>query len=228
MISLLLPSRQRPQNIQRLWESVIHTADKPDDIEIIVYLDKDDPQLDSYLELKLKNVTFYTTKRTVLSEYWNKAYKKAKGPIFMHCGDDIIFRTKGWDTTVKQAFKESNDKLIFVHGDDGGGNGPNFGTHGFIHKNWVDISGFFVPPYFASDYNDTWLNDVANMLGRRVYVDILTEHMHFAFGKSEIDITHQERLERHRTDNVDQLYASKIQERQDNADKIRMVIEEQK
>ena len=100
-----------------------------------------------------------------------------------------------------------------------GGNGANFGTHGFIHRNWVDTVGYFVPPYFSSDYNDTWLNDVANMIDRRIYVDIKTEHMHPAFNKGPMDQTHIERLQRHQEDNVDALYATKLPERQADADK---------
>lgn len=223
MISILLPSRNRPENVKRLWESVVSTADNLEDIEMIVALDKDDPQLEAY-NLAIGNGKTLIVDRTVLSVYWNKCQEVAKGPIFMHCGDDIIFRTKGWDTTVKAAFDEYDDKIVFIHGDDGGGNGQNFGTHGFIHQNWVDAVGYFVPPYFSSDYNDTWLNDVSNMLSRRKYVDILTEHMHPAFGKGPMDITHEERLTRHRTDGVDAMYANKAEERIQDSNKLREVM----
>ena len=45
----------------------------------------------------------------------------------------------------------------------------NFLTHGFLHRNWVETVGYFVPPYFSSDFNDTWLNEVADMIGRKIY-----------------------------------------------------------
>lgn len=221
MISILLPSRNRPENITRLWDSVVATADDTSQIEMILAIDKDDPQRAEYFNVQPDNCQILVVDRTVLSVYWNLCQQAAKGPIFMHCGDDIIFRTPGWDTVVRDEFDRSEDKIIFVHGDDGGGNGQNFGTHGFIHQKWVDSVGYFVPPYFSSDYNDTWLNDVANMLGRRVYVDILTEHMHPAFGKGPMDITHQERLTRHRNDGVDGLYANKQEERIQDANKLK-------
>lgn len=220
MISILLPSRNRPENIERLWNSVKDTADNVDDIEIVIAVDNDDPQLEAYKKWKP-----IIMDRTVLSVYWNKCYEAARGPIFMHAGDDIIFRTKGWDTAVLQAFNEHPDNIVFVHGDDGGGNGQNFGTHGFIHRDWAEAVGYFVPPHYVSDYNDTHLNDVANMIGRRKYIDILTEHMHFAFGKGPLDTTHQERLERHREQNVDQLYASKRDEREQDANKLRALMQ---
>lgn len=225
MISILLPSRNRPDNIKRLWDSIVNTAADLEDIEMIVAVDKDDPQLKAYVGLsKTEPIHLITMDRTVLSVYWNECQKVARGPIFGHMGDDIIFRTPNWDVSVKGAFDEYEDKIVFVHGDDGGGNGSNFGTHGFIHQNWVDAVGYFVPPYFSSDYNDTWLNDVSNMLSRRKYVDILTEHMHPAFGKGPMDTTHEERLARHRTDGVDAMYSNKAEERIQDSNKLREVM----
>lgn len=219
MISLLLPSRGRPGNIERLWNSAKETADG--EIEMTVRLDDDDPS--KYPEIE--GVKYLYGPRDVLSKYWNECYEHAVGPIFMHCGDDIIFRTQGWDTIVHDKFNEHNDRIVFVHGDDGLHNAA-FGTHGFIHKNWVDAVGYFVPPYFSSDFNDTWLNDVANDIGRRAHVPILTEHMHFVNGKGPLDQTHQDRLDRHHTDNVDALYHSNEMrvKRQNDAEKLRRVM----
>lgn len=221
MISLLLPTRNRHDNLKRFVESAVSLADNSNDIEIVAYIDADDPSYDGKIP---KVVRVVRGDRIVLSQMWNRCAEVAGGPIFGHMGDDIIFRTKGWDTVVKAAFEEFEDKIVFVHGDDGGGNGQNFGTHGFIHQNWVDAVGYFVPPHYVSDYNDTHLNDVANMIGRRVYVDILTEHMHPAFGKGPLDITHQERLQRHRDSNVDALYANKAEERIQDSNKLREVM----
>lgn len=223
MISLLLPSRGRPFNVQRLAESALTHAADPDDIELIVYIDNDDY---SYIgRVFPPQVTIYKTQRTLLSNYWNMAYDKARGPIYMHCGDDIVFQTEGWDDKVKAAFERYPDKIALIFGDDGDPNkDKNFGTHSFIHKNWVDAVGYFVPPYFSSDFNDTWLNEVADMIGRKEQIDILTEHMHFAFQKGELDLTHAERLVRHWKDNTPALYEEKAAERIADAEKLRKVM----
>lgn len=227
MISILLPTRNRPDNLRRLIKSIQETADDKKDIEMVVYIDNDDKSYDqeSWGDVGGPRVQTVKGERIILSKMWNVCYEKAQGPIYMHCGDDIIFRTPGWDTVVKETFDNQGDKILFVHGDDGGGNGKNFGTHGFLHKNWVDVVGYFVPPYYVSDYNDTHLNEVANLISRRIYVDILTEHMHPAFGKAEYDITHNERLERHRNTGVDELYAKNGYQRTDDANKLRSFID---
>lgn len=222
MISILLPSRGRPENLERLALSALSHADDPEDIELIVYIDEDD---DSYKDWEYPEaVKIFVTPRTVLSEYWNMAYDKAQGPYYMHCGDDIVFQTQGWDSRVKEAFDKYPDKIVLVYGDDGDPADKQFGTHSFLHKNWVDAVGYFVPPYFSSDFNDTWLNDVADMIDRKVKIDILTEHMHFAFRKGELDLTHAERLVRHWKDNTPDLYTSKLKEREADAEKLRRVM----
>lgn len=220
MISLLTPTRGRPESMERLAQSVLDTA--KGDVEIIAYLDDDDES--DYTRLP-SIVSVYKTKRTVLSQYWNLAYEKATGPIYMHCGDDIVFQTRGWDTKVIAAFDKYPDKIVFVYGDDGDPNKEKkFGSHGFLHRNWVEAVGYFVPPYFSSDFNDTWLNEVAEDIGRKEKIDILTEHMHPAFGKGVIDLTHAERYVRHWKDDMPSMYASKEYERKADAEKLRKVM----
>jgi hypothetical protein len=223
VISILVPSRGRAEQCWQMARSAYNTAVNPDDIELVVRVDDDDPQLEQYHKLF---EGLLVGPRDVLSKYWNECHAEAQGPIYMHCGDDIIFRTEGWDEFVKTAFDESPDKILFVHGKDGI-HDEAFGTHGFIHKNWTDIQGYFVPPYYSSDYNDTHLNDIANLLGRRLFLPFYTEHMHFVNGKAPIDQTHRERLERHSQDRVDELYHSpeKVQERQDIADRLRKAMQ---
>lgn len=220
MISILLPSRDRPDQLARFIHSIHQTVDNP--VEIIVRVDEDEPRMQGYKSLE-EYITLLVGPRDVLSKYWNECYAAAHGDILMHAGDDLIFRTPHWDTVVQAAFAEYPDNIVFVHGDDGYW-GHNFGTHGFIHRKWAETVGYFVPPYFSSDYNDTWLNEVANMIARRKFVEILTEHMHPAFGKAEWDLTHRERLERHRDDGVDALYLAKLPERVADADKLKEVM----
>lgn len=226
-ISLLLPTRKRPDNIVRLHKSVQETADNPSEIELIIAIDDDDNSYNKLMDNGLVNTTFFKVPRTTLSKYWNMCYEKANGEILQHCGDDIVFRTKGWDTMVKEAFAQYPDNIVFVFGDDGHWK-DTFGTHGFIHRKWAEAVGYFVPPYFSSDYNDTALNYMAKALGRHHYIDFLNEHLHPAFQKAEWDITHQERLTRHQQDNVGLLYEMKKPEFDEKVKLLQEVIDEYK
>lgn len=226
MISILLPTRGRPDGVRRLVDSLYQTTST--DVELCVYLDEDDRTRDKTKQVLAAEgrVTWVEGPRVVLSEMWNRCWELATGDVAMHCGDDIIFRTTGWDRIVLDQFERSVDKILFVHGDDGFQKG-NIGTHGFLHRRWVETVGYFVPPYFSSDYNDLWLSEVADALGRRVYLpSVYTEHMHPAAGKGEWDKTHRERLARHTRDDVGKLYQDLAANRHGDVQKLRRVIEQ--
>ena len=228
-ISLLLPTRERPESMRKVWKSAIDTADHSKFIEICFYIDEDDIisiNEANAMASKCKRVKYKVGPRIVLAQCWNECYKISNGEILMQCGDDIIFRSKHWDTIVRNMFRKHEDRIMFVHGDDGVKRDINYGTHGFLHRNWVKVVGYFVPPFFSSDYTDTWINEMSKYLGRHYYVkDIYTEHMHFTLGKAEIDQNTKDRLERHKNDKVEKKYAQTRPQRIADATKLYLFIQ---
>lgn len=189
-------------------------------------MDADDPDSVPPHFTQDQRVTVVSRDRDVLSKCWNDAYDAAdpECDLFMHCGDDIVFRTEDWDLVVEEEFESWPDRLVFVHGRDGIQDHV-IGTHGFLHRRWVEVVGYFVPPLFSSDYNDLWLTEVADAIGRRRYIPSLyTEHMHPAANKAPIDKTHQERMARHEEDDVDSLYAETIDQRRADVAKLRKAL----
>jgi hypothetical protein len=205
-------------------ESALETADV--EPSFIFYVDDNDPTRDETLAIihELGGL-FMSGPRVVLSEMWNVCAQLAQDEILMHCGDDIVFRTPHWDTLVSNVFdNEWPDKIGVVHGRDGFQD-QRLATHGFYHRRWIEVLGRLVPPYFSSDYNDLWNTEVADAVGRRRYIpEIYTEHMHPVAGKAELDQTHQERLTRHTTDNVEALYTTLVHERLTDIAKLRSAI----
>lgn len=188
---------------------------------MVVRLDDDDPTAGDYPDLV--GVRYLCGPRVVLSEMWNECWRQAQGPIFWHGGDDVVFKTAGWNRIVTDAFPP--DGIAFVHGDDLGGKGDKLGTHGFLRREWTDVVGTFTPPYFSSDYNDLWLNEVADAIGRRIFeYHLITEHLHPGFGKAEWDQTHNERVARHWADDVDGIWRDTAGERTVWAEKLRGAI----
>lgn len=220
-ISILCPTRMRPKFVEEKINSCLATCADHRNIEFIFYVDNDDHKSKKFFSRNTFEVEVKVVygERIVLSEMWNRCYDISTGDILMHSGDDLRFRTKGWDDTVRKEFAKVNDRILFVFGRDGFAP-PNFGTHGFIHRNWVEVIGYFVPPYFSSDYNDTWLNDVADMIDRKVELDIYTEHLHPAAGKATWDRTHKDRLIRQKRDKPAELYEKLLPERNADAKKL--------
>lgn len=227
LISLLVPSRGRPKGFAQMIESARATATYPEHMEIVCYLDIDDPGRFSYPNPHGRNqngLRYLYGERIVLSAMWNACYDTAKGEILMHCGDDIRFLTDGWDVLVRDTFAAVGDKILFVYGDDLGPNGQIFGTHGFLHRRWVETVGYFVPPLFSSDWNDVWLNEVAQAIDRHQFLPMQMEHLHPYFGKGEYDLTHQEREARGTRDRVVELYESTRDQRLEDARKLKAVM----
>lgn len=198
MISVLCPSRGRPGFARELLESMRATEEYQTN-ELILRLDEDDHTIEEYRRnVAGSDVQVIIGARVVLSQCWNEAYEKARHDVAMLCGDDIRFRTTGWDAQVLNEFEKVPDRLVLVHGRDGIQD-DRVATHPFLHRNWVDTVGYFVPPIFASDYNDLWLTEIADQVQRRRYLPgLYTEHMHPVAGKGPMDQTHLERLTRHR------------------------------
>lgn len=207
-----------------MLQSAVETADT--EVEFVVYVDDDDPTVDATCDVLARYAaTVILGPRVVLSETWNRCAELARHDVMMHCGDDIVFRTPGWDERVLDVFDRSPDRIVLVHGRDGFQD-ARLGTHSFVHRRWVDALGYLVPPYFSSDYNDTWLNEVADVLGRRIYLpDVYTEHMHPVAGKGTWDQTHQERLARHQRDDVEKLYRDLAEQRAADVDKLKTLID---
>ena len=231
VISVLVPTRGRPHNMRRMVDSGRATCG--DRVEYVFYIDDDDtPSRDMAITLHNEGGDVFWThgpRGTLnLSQLWNECYAIAdeSSMIMQHSCDETIYRTDHWDIKVREAFDEWPDKIGLVYGRDGI-HDQNLATHGFITRRWVDAVGYFVPPYFSSDYNDLWLMEVAGMINRRHFLpDVFAEHMHPAVGKGPLDQTHQDRLARHSQDNVDQLWNQLFNERQQDAQKLLEAINE--
>ncbi len=222
MISLLCPTRQRPEGLLRLYNSALEQAAHPLNIEVVAVRDKGD---ESYRLLHRPQLQFISTDRQVLSNYWNIACAAAQGPIYGLLADDFVFATYGWDEMVHDAFPP--DGIAYVFGDDGTGYYPNhaFGAYGFVREEWVKATGQFTTPEYVSDYADTWLNDIAKAIGRHVYIPILVEHLHWSLTGNK-DQNTLDRLARAASTDVGAFYASseQVAKREADAAKLRAVM----
>tara|TARA_Y100000590_G_scaffold468603_1_gene652007 strand:- start:1744 stop:3075 length:1332 start_codon:yes stop_codon:yes gene_type:complete len=235
-ISLLIPTRIRPKMMETVWNSALQTAYYPNNLEVCFYIDNDDKlSINKIREMTKinKQIKFIIGDRILLSETWNKLQQIATGTIYWHGNDDCIFRSKYWDKYIIDIFNKSYDKLILVYGKDGIWNGRKISykytfqlaTAGFIHKNWIAVSGYYLPPYFSSDYNDTWLSEVFYRANRLIYIpNIYIEHMHYSVGKMVKDQNTLDRENRGKKDEVDKLYISLQNKRDDDLNKLLNII----
>ena len=219
--SFLIPTRGRPAALLNCITSIFEMCDAPNLTEVIVYVDDDDKSYSDFNFSCCPNVKVVKGPRQVLSQCWNICAEHASGEFLFCFGDDVVVRTQGWDTLFLKRTNLVTDKIGFFFCDDGFW-GARFAAHFCITRTWVDVIGRFVPPYFPSDYNDLWLDEIANRIGRKFFVPgVLFEHLHPNFGKATLDQTHLERLERQASSNLQELYQSLLSEREGEAEKLR-------
>lgn len=176
MIDILIPSRGRGERLQQTISSIIDTADNILLVNIIVKLDVDD-DLSHYSYLNdISFVKVIIGFNDILSKHWNACFESGSGEIVMHGSDDIIFESKGWDTKVREFFKEG--KIALLYGRDGHQD-SKMSTHSFTLRKAANIIGVYLPPYFTADGNDVWLFLVYTGLNRISYdSSIVTMHNH--------------------------------------------------
>lgn len=188
MISLLTPTRERPQRFAKMVDSAIAMA--VNDFEVVAVLNKDDQSFDRYP--KFDNVTYVRVpKRTdgKLSGLWNEAAKKATGDILMMCADDFIFETAGWDVMIETAISVPSDRIVMVYGSDHSARqAPIFPA---VSREWFEAAGEFTPDHLQGWFSDEWIWSIAAELRRVIYLPQLTINHEQA---SEIDPALREQL----------------------------------
>lgn len=164
MISILTPSRGRPDKALRMFVSA--SRNPGCEIEILFFLNEDDPDLPKYQEF-LSPEQYIIGPNQSTSYSWNLMAEQAKHDILFLVGDDVEFTTDLWALPVLKAFDNYPDKIVCVY--------PRVPTlsskkspHFCLHKNWVRALGYFVPPHFYHWYIDTWIAEVARRLDRMV------------------------------------------------------------
>jgi len=181
MISILTPTRGRPDNVKRLIDSAFSTARFPEQVEFLFYVDLDD---DSFpVEIESSNVRVIRGPRMWLSVLQNILYAHCNGEIVMYSGDDLVFKTQDWDVKVVNAIEKYPDKLALVYPNDLATHGQSMAIHGFLHRNWINAVGSWVAPGRGSLY-DLWHTEVARKLGRLHYLeDVHIAHVHYRQGE---------------------------------------------
>jgi len=166
MISVVCPSRGRPELAKRMVDSLLKSPGVP--VEILIYLNEDDPKLQSYKDLlDPQHYEVGVDRSPVYS--WNELAKKAKHDIVFLMGDDAVVETPNWGQRIVNEFNKYPDKLVLVS--------PKAGTlskskcpHFFLHKNWINTVGYFVPIFFHHHYIDFWVRDLAKAIGRYIHL----------------------------------------------------------
>lgn len=194
-ISILCPTRGRPEGCRQMVESALETADNPDNIEVCIYVDLDDPRLENGYRQWVEN--WFTNQLIAIfgepigvGRSWNRLLKSCSGDLIMMGNDDQRFVTGGWDTKLDDIVGEYPDEIFCAWFEDGIQHG-NHCAFPIVSRKWTDTLGFFTPECFRFFCHDTYIWQIGLAIGRCRYIpDVLVRHEHFSAGY-EVDDTYK-------------------------------------
>jgi hypothetical protein len=192
---MVIPSRGRPQNIERLLDAMAATCEGQTDL--VVGLDADDETLGDYPGMNgdaaFDGKVHYVVRENLrkVTAWCNElAVPRAQDYRYIgHFGDDNLPQTPGWDVQMMNALEQTP----FAFGNDQyPGRAPGtLACHVFMLSEVVRTLGYFGPPEIAHMYVDVAWQAWGQACGITYLHDVNLEHRHYTTGRSGLDDTYR-------------------------------------
>lgn len=200
-INILLPTYKRAApdgKLRRFLSSAIETAADPKCLAFTIMVNKGDSETEAFVKdwwhaaeadgMRV-SVVLVDYPKPNLGWFYNTLYEftpfKSDDLAVTLLGDDMIFRTKGWDARVLEELNKVQG-LGMVHCRDGIQNGK-IAVNFFTSRAWVNATGGRFMVDTPVDFVDVAATEVARKLGREIYLDnVEIEHDHSSL-KAEKD-----------------------------------------
>jgi hypothetical protein len=187
-LRIIVPSRGRPGNAERLVRTIQETRCTKEVSSLLVIVDADDTFLPGYMQAsegwpewatlrvnhKLKNLN------PILNAYAVEEAQNHSHIAFL--GDDHVPRTEGWDHWL---IKILNGKPGVSYGNDLF-QGPNLPTAVVMSADLIRVLGYMSPPPLHHLYMDNFWKMLGEFVDNLQYIpDVVIEHIHPMAGKAE-------------------------------------------
>lgn len=172
-LAILVPTRGRPHNLERLSKAVKETATT--EYHIFARLDRDDE-----VEYKqLDNVTYTSGPRIFFAASVNELAEKALADGYTHLallGDDVLPETKGWDEKLINALPAlgvayGSDGLEHLHGKD-------LPTHVVVPIEMYKRLGWIALPTLRHLFCDNVWRELGKLTSFIYLPDVKLSHLH--------------------------------------------------
>jgi hypothetical protein len=113
--SFLLPTRGRPELVKRFFQSVLDTASRIEDIEIVLCADDDDLRSQNISDERLSIKKVILPRGSNMGSLNKVCFDASSGRYVMLINDDVIIRTKNWDRIIARLFSVFQDDIALIH-----------------------------------------------------------------------------------------------------------------
>jgi glycosyltransferase involved in cell wall biosynthesis len=163
-ISIIVPTRGRPDKIARLIES----AGQHHNVEIVVGCDDDDETMRNPEPAPgVKYV--HGSRHDTLGALFNTLAAASRGHWLMAMGDDYAIDTPDWPAILLACGKQARKRgVLYAHDP----HHPGLTTIFCIHRRTYEMAGYFAAPIFPYWFIDTWWDEVGEMTGLKLEMPI--------------------------------------------------------
>ena len=183
-LSLIVPTRKRPEQLNRFLISVAATARFSDLIEIVLVVDADDElcRTAAFPSLTIRHVVGPPGR--TMGELNRAGYAASRGDHVMLLNDDVVVKTRGWDRTVLSCFRRFPDPVALVHVNDTLIR-DYLCTFPILSREYCELIGGICPTEYERYRIDDHIYNVFNLLAvlekiRIVYLpDVVFEHTNY-------------------------------------------------
>lgn len=160
-VSVLLPTRQRAEMAKRAVDSL------GEGVEVLLWLDNDDPQLKDYLSLFPRVYVKPRLGYKGMHEMVNFLASKAKGDWLLLWNDDALMHTPDWQGKLPTSTHKPQVLNIY-------NSNPEVNLFPLINRPMYKAMGH----YSQSAHCDSWVQDIGNQLDIHTFVEgIEVEHL---------------------------------------------------
>ena len=184
-LSLILPTRGRPDGLARFLGSLAAHTVRRDAVEVILVMDDDDPaSIEFQWDESFRVVRRVVPRGQTMGQLNTAGYEVSTGTNVMLVNDDIVVQTPGWDEQVFTAIRNHPDGVFLVHVNDGIFQ-ERLCTFPLVSRRFCELAGSICPPEYRRYRIDDHIYNVFNLLSvlgknRILYLpDVRFEHHNF-------------------------------------------------
>ena len=184
-LSLILPTRGRPDGLARFLGSLARHTRKPQTLEVVLVIDDDDREsLDYQWDGPLSVIRTVVPRGLTMGQLNTAGYEASSGANLMLVNDDIVVQTPRWDDQVFDAIRNHPDGVFLVHVNDGIFQ-DRLCTFPLVSRRFCELAGGICPPEYRRYRIDDDIYNVFNLLSalgrnRILYLpDVRFEHDNF-------------------------------------------------
>ena len=183
--------------VKRFFQSlVLHTANLVD-IEVVLYLDEDDPESHD-LRCEEIHLVKIIGPRMSMGGYNTACLQRSSGEIVILMNDDVLIRTPGWDCVIAGLAGTVRDRVFLAYTNDLH-MGKGLGTFPILPREACRVMARPYPDEYQGWFIDLHIFDVFKRLKHmgqdRIFYfpKVIFEHLHPDTGKADNDDTYQSR-----------------------------------